>query len=61
MWGTHRIYYFSVDVEILKKLVEKYTQDQSIYNKENNVISDCSIPSPPANLDCVDGNCVEII
>lgn len=49
-----------IDVAALKKMVDKYTQDQKTYNIENNVISDCSIVNPPEKVGCVDGSCVEI-
>ncbi len=49
-----------IDVEALRKKIDKYTNDQKTYNRENNVISDCSLPNPPEKLGCVDGDCVEI-
>lgn len=49
-----------IDVTVLKKMVDRFTEDQKTYNKENNVASDCSLVTPPQNLDCIDGNCIEI-
>lgn len=51
----------NIDVEALKIMVKNYTENQRKYNKENNVISDCSIPNPPAKLGCIDNSCVEIL
>jgi len=50
----------NIDIATLKKMVDKYTEDQKLYNIQNNVISDCSLPNPPERLDCVDGKCAEI-
>lgn len=50
----------TLDVEALKKMVAKYTQDQKKYNSENNVTSDCSLVTPPEKVGCVDGRCIEI-
>lgn len=50
----------NIDVDALKQMVERYTEDQKTYNKENNVISDCSLANPPEKLDCLDGSCIEI-
>lgn len=54
------VYSTNIDVEALKKMVDKYTADQKTYNIQNNVISDCSLANPPEKIGCVDGNCVEI-
>ena len=50
----------TIDVETLKKMVEKFTEDQKRYNIENNVMSDCRFVTPPEKVDCVDGSCIEI-
>lgn len=50
----------TIDVPALKKMIDRYTADQRIYNIENNVISDCALANPPEKVDCVDGDCVEI-
>ncbi len=50
----------NIDVEALNKMIEKYTDDQRIYNKENNIISDCSMVNPPEKIGCIDGKCSEI-
>jgi len=49
-----------IDIERLKNLVEKYTQDEALYNMQNGIASDCSIPAPPENMDCIAGKCVEM-
>lgn len=40
----------------LKKLVEEFTDLQSLMNDQYGYISDCSIASPP-DVSCLDGNC----
>ncbi len=50
----------NINVDALKKMIDKYTHDQKTYNTENNIISDCSLPNPPEKLECVDGGCIEI-
>lgn len=54
------VYSTNVNVDVLKKMVDKYTADQRTYNIQNNVISDCSLANPPEKVDCVDGSCIEI-
>ena len=49
-----------VDLEKLKNLVDKYTAAEDTYNKQNGIMSDCSIPSPPDNIECSDGKCVAV-
>ena len=58
--SAYIIFSENVDVEALKKMVDRYTEDQRTYNIEINVISDCSLVNPPQNIDCQDGTCVEI-
>lgn len=50
----------TIDVEALKKMVNKYTEDQKKYNIENNIMSDCMLVIPPEKVGCVDGSCIEI-
>lgn len=54
------IFSSGVDEEKLKSLVEKYNKAEATYNKENNIMSDCSIPPEPQELACEDGQCVEV-
>ncbi len=49
-----------IDTEKLEALVTKYSKDEDTYNKQNGIMSDCSIPSPPEQLDCVDGKCIAL-
>jgi len=49
-----------VDLENLKELVENYTAAEATYNKQNGIMSDCSIVSPPQTIGCVDGNCIKM-
>jgi len=50
----------TIDVEALKKMVNRYTEDQKKYNIENNIMSDCMLVTPPEKVGCVDGSCIEI-
>ena len=49
-----------IDTEKLKELVDKYTAAEAAYNKQNGIVSDCSVVSPPQTIDCVDGGCLKI-
>jgi hypothetical protein len=49
-----------VNIEELKTKVDKYTKDEATYNKQQDIMSDCSIPPAPTNLKCEDGNCIRI-
>jgi len=49
-----------IDTEKLKGLVNKYTTAEDTYNKQNGIMSDCSIPSPPENIECSNGKCVTL-
>lgn len=50
----------TIDVDKLKSMVERYTKDEANYNNQNGIMSDCSLPAEPQQLDCQDGNCVRI-
>ncbi len=50
----------NIEVKTLKAMVNKYTEDEKVYNKQNGVISDCSVPAPPKIVGCKNGNCVRI-
>lgn len=54
------LYSSSIDTEKLETLVAKYSRDEDSYNKQNGIMSDCSIPSPPEKLDCADGKCIAL-
>ncbi|CAM4074947.1 hypothetical protein [Gillisia limnaea] len=49
-----------IDVQALHKMVEKHRIAEETYNKQNRIISDCSIPAPPEKLACEDGKCIQI-
>lgn len=49
-----------VDLGKLKELVENYTTAEATYNKQNGIMSDCGIVSPPQTIGCVDGNCIKM-
>ncbi|MFO7718833.1 MAG: hypothetical protein R6W85_00150 [Gillisia sp.] len=48
------------DIPALHKMVEKHRKAEEAYNKQNRIISDCSIPVPPEKLDCKNGKCIQI-
>lgn len=48
------------DVRTLQKMVEKHRKAEASYNKQNHIISDCSIPVPPEKIACKDGKCIQI-
>lgn len=54
------IFSSDIDVEKLKLMVQKYTEAEKRYNKENGIMSDCSIPPEPRELKCENGNCIRV-
>jgi hypothetical protein len=56
----HLVFSSEIDTEKLKDLVNKYTIAEAAYNKQNGIVSDCSVVTPPQTIDCVDGDCVKI-
>lgn len=50
----------NIDVVKLKKMVDAYTIAEDVYNKENNIISDCSLPNPPQKMKCEGGKCIKV-
>lgn len=50
----------SIDVDLLKEKVASYNKLESDYNMKWNIISDCSVPSPPTNMECLEGKCIGI-
>lgn len=55
------IFSSETDVPALQKMVEKHRKAEAAYNKQNQIISDCSIPAPPEKLACEDGKCIQIL
>lgn len=60
--GPQGYFVFStdIDIEALKKKVNKYTEDERLFNLQKGNGSDCRFVSPPNEVGCLDGNCVEI-
>lgn len=54
------LYPEGVDEEKLKKMIADYSKNEDTYNKLNEIISDCSLPNPPAKIGCEDGNCIVV-
>lgn len=48
----------NIDRDKLEAMVAKYSKDENAYNKQNDIMSDCSIPAPPKNMECKDEKCV---
>ena len=55
-WG-YLVYSNSIDTDELIAKVDRFNQMQQTYNLTYNIISDCSVVSPPDNLICEDGKC----
>lgn len=49
-----------IDIEKLKEMINRYTTAEIAYNEQNQVMSDCSLPAEPTEIDCVNGDCVRI-
>lgn len=50
----------SIDVVKLRQLVDSYNAAEKRYNNDNGIMSDCSLPPLPTELDCVNGDCIRI-
>ncbi|MDX5586005.1 MAG: hypothetical protein QNK20_14015 [Aureibaculum sp.] len=55
-WG-YLVYSNSIDTDELIEKVERFNQLQNTYNLRYNIISDCSVVSPPDTLICEDNKC----
>ncbi len=53
---------FSSEVDLVKvqELVKNYTTAEAAYNKQNEIMSDCSLVNPPQSIGCIDGDCVKL-
>ena len=49
-----------VNLEALSKMVEEYNKAEDAYNKKFGVISDCMFVTPPTQLACENGKCVQV-
>lgn len=60
--GPERYLVFStsLDIEVLKNMVEAYTKAQEAYIKRTGSISDCRMVTPPNLLGCENGKCTII-
>jgi hypothetical protein len=57
---SYLVYSNSIDVVSLKEKVSSYNQREKEYNLKWQIISDCSVPSPPARIECIDGKCIGV-
>ncbi len=55
---SYLIYPTSVDTVQLVNKVTQYNAAEAAYNMKWSVVSDCSVGLSPANVACVDGQCV---
>ncbi len=60
--GPQGYFLFSnqVDLEALTTMVENYTKAEDAYNRKFGVISDCMFVTPPTQLACEKGKCVQV-
>jgi len=49
-----------VDVEALTTMVEEYNKAEDAYNKKFGVSSDCMYATPPTQLACDNGKCIQV-
>ena len=49
-----------VDVEALTKMVEDYNKAEDDYNRKFGVSSDCFFVTPPPQIECANGKCVQV-
>lgn len=57
---SYLMYSTSIDTEQLESLVETYNQNETQYNTENGIFSDCSIVIPPTSVNCENNTCVPV-
>jgi hypothetical protein len=41
-------------------MVENYTKAEDAYNRKFGIISDCMVVTPPTQLACENGKCVQV-
>ena len=57
---SYLVFSNSVNLTKLEEMVKDYNEMNKLYNIQTNAISDCSIPSPPNEIKCVNGVCTII-
>lgn len=57
---TYLVFSTSINVELLQQKVETYNALENSFNKKWGIISDCSMPSPPTKVECINGKCTAI-
>jgi hypothetical protein len=50
----------SVNLTKLQEMVKNYNEMERLYNIQTGAISDCSVPSPPNEVKCINGVCTII-
>ncbi len=49
-----------INVEILSKMVTDYNKAEDAYNRKFGVSSDCFYVTPPPQIECINGKCVQV-
>jgi hypothetical protein len=57
---SYLVFSNSVNLTKLQEMVKDYNEMNKLYNIQTNAISDCSVPSPPTEVKCVNGVCTII-
>lgn len=57
---SYLVFSNSVDLVKLQEMVKNYNEMNRLYNIQTNAMSDCSAPSPPTEVKCVNGVCTII-
>jgi hypothetical protein len=57
---TYLVFSTSIDVELLQQKVSTYNALENAFNQKWGIISDCSVPTPPADITCIAGKCTAV-
>ena len=57
---TYLAFSTSINVELLQQKVATYNALENSYNKKWGIVSDCSVPSPPTKVECINGKCTAV-
>lgn len=55
---SYLVYSTSIDTVLLLEKVDYYNQLEKAYNVKWEIISDCSVATPPISLECLDEKCI---
>lgn len=57
---TYLVFSTSIDVALLQQKVATYNALENSFNQKWGIISDCSVPTPPADITCIAGKCTAV-